>query len=99
MNRREEVVPRGRRRAPREYGSVYGGVASEPVEVKRTTAMRLRGCVLGVAVATMFVVLPNLGRPVVAGEATDQIRTRGRSTRVLKPPSGRALSCAARVVT
>ncbi len=37
--------------------------------------MRLRGCVLGVAVATMFVVLPNLGCPVVAGEATDHIRT------------------------
>ena len=37
--------------------------------------MRLRGCVLGVAVATMLVVLPNLGCPVVAGEATDHIRT------------------------
>jgi len=37
--------------------------------------MRLRGCVLGVAVATLFVVLPNLGRPLVAGEATNQIRT------------------------
>jgi phospholipid transport system substrate-binding protein len=58
-----------------QEGGVYGGVSSEPVEVKRTTAMRLRGCVLGVAVATMFVVLPNLGRPVVAGEATDHIRT------------------------
>ena len=37
--------------------------------------MRLRGCALGVAVATMLVVLPNLGCPVVAGEATDHIRT------------------------
>lgn len=37
--------------------------------------MRLRTCVLGVAVATMFVVLPNVGRPVLASEATDQIRT------------------------
>lgn len=36
--------------------------------------MRLRGCVLGVAVTTMFVVLPSLGCPVVAGEATDHIR-------------------------
>src|SRR5260370_41899650 len=75
MNRREEVVPIGRRRAPHEYGSVYGGVAAGPLEVKRTTAMRLRRCVLGVAVATMFVVSSNVGRPVVAGEATDQIRT------------------------
>ena len=56
MNRREEVVPIGPRRAPREYGSVYCGVASGPLEVKGTTAMRLRRCVLGVAVATMFVV-------------------------------------------
>ena len=54
---------------------VDGSVASEPVEVKRTTAMRLRGCVPGVAVATMLVVLPNLGCPLVAGEATNQIRT------------------------
>jgi len=37
--------------------------------------MRLRRCVLGVAVVTMFVVFSNVGRPVVAGEATDQIRT------------------------
>jgi hypothetical protein len=35
--------------------------------------MRLRRCILGVAVATMFVVFSNVGRPVVAGEATDQI--------------------------
>jgi phospholipid transport system substrate-binding protein len=75
MNRREEVVSGGQRKVPREYGSAYGGVASEPVEVRRTTAMRLRGCVLGVAVATMFVVLPTLGRPVGAGEATDHVRT------------------------
>jgi hypothetical protein len=72
MNRREEVVPI-ERRAPREYGSVYCGVASGPLEVKRTTAMRVRRCVLGVAVATMFVVFSNVGRPVVAGEATGQI--------------------------
>jgi phospholipid transport system substrate-binding protein len=31
--------------------------------------------VLGVAIATMFVVFPNVGRPVLASEATDQIRT------------------------
>ena len=37
--------------------------------------MRLRGCVLVAAVATMLVVLPNLGCPAAAGEATDHIRT------------------------
>ena len=37
--------------------------------------MRLRGCVLGVAVATMFVVLLNPGPPLLAGEATNHIRT------------------------
>ena len=37
--------------------------------------MRLRGFALGLAVATMSAVLRALGDPVVAGEATDQIRT------------------------
>ena len=30
--------------------------------------------VLGVTVATMFVIFPNVGSPVLASEATDQIR-------------------------
>jgi hypothetical protein len=64
-------VSGGRRGASRDYGSVDGGVASEPVEVTRTTAIGLRGCVLGV----MLVVLPNLGCPLVVGEATNHIRT------------------------
>jgi phospholipid transport system substrate-binding protein len=37
--------------------------------------MGLRRSALRVAVMTVLVVFPNLGRPVLAGEATDQIRT------------------------
>jgi hypothetical protein len=36
--------------------------------------MRLRTGVLGVTVATMFVPCPSVGPPVLASEATDQIR-------------------------
>src|SRR5260370_9537309 len=59
---------------PNAHGSAHGGIKSARPGVKRTTAMRLRMGVLGVTVATMFVIFPNGGPPVRASEATDQIR-------------------------
>src|SRR5260370_19294078 len=61
---------------PNAEGSAHGGIkpARRP-GVKRTTAMRLRMGVLGITVATMLVIFPNVGSPVRASEAADQIRT------------------------
>jgi hypothetical protein len=61
---------------PNAHGSAHGGIKSgRRPGVRRTTAMRLRMGVLGVTVATMFVIFPNVGPPVLASDATDQLRT------------------------
>src|SRR5260370_16600753 len=61
---------------PNVPGSAHGGIKSgRRPGVRRTTAMSLRMGVLGLTVATMFVIFPNVGPPVLASDATDQLRT------------------------